>query len=613
MAKQLNYSRRSFGEIRAELYSFLKQYYPDTLSEFGDAAIGSALVEIAAGVGDILGFQADRNAQETQREFAQQRKSLLNIARSNNVQIPNKKAAVTVCNFSVNVPALGDSWDPDYCPRVRAGCQVTGGSKAFETVEDMDFNDELSPSGFPNRSIQVVKKSNGSVDYYIITKQEVVYNGVTKIFRQLLSPADAQPFRKIRLPEQDVLSIVSAVALPGLPDANPTSQQFQDDDIRFHEVKALVQPYIFGENELADQSQTLKTGQWKAISRKFITEFTDRGFAELTFGGGNGDVLSFAETIANAEISGDFLGLEAYLRTTALGETLPGSGTLYVKYRVGGGSDTNIGANVLTQIGNREIVVNGTVPQNVRNVIGSFRATNPLPAFGGKDSFSLEEIRYIIAYNNASQDRCVTLADYYVRTLLMPGKFGAPFKVAAFKDNNKIILSILGLGSDGKLSNTSLDLLKDNIAEYISGYRMANDYVEIRDGRIFHLGYEIKVLVESSAQTGEVISSVALAIADFHNINKSQMNEDVALGPLQEAINNIAGVTNISYLKIYNKTGPGYSPNVVEMSLLDTDTGLIDTSDNFLYGSSDAMFEVKNPLRDIAITVTRPKNKRGNN
>jgi hypothetical protein len=609
MAKQLNYSRRGFGEIRAELFDFLKQYYPDTLSDFSDATIGSALVELAAGVGDILGFQTDRNAQETQREFAQQRKSLLSIARTNNVKIPGKKAAVTVVNFTVNVPPKGDSWDPDYCPRIRAGAQVLGGSKVFETIEDMDFSDANSSSGLPNRSVKIMKNQAGAVDYYVITKQEVVYNGVTKIYRQLLTPTDAQPFRKVKLPDQDVLSITSAVVLAGYPDGNPTDEQFEDDNLRFHEVDALVQPYIFGDNTLADASQTLRTGLWKKVSKKFITEFTDKGYCEMTFGAGQESVTSFNETIANSEINGTYLGLESYLLTTALGQQLPGTGTLYVKYRVGGGADTNLGAGVLTQMGNRQIAVNGTIAENVRKVIGSLTVTNPFPAFGGKDGFSIEEIRYLIAYNNAAQNRCVTLSDYYSRVMLMPGRYGAPFRVSAHKDNNKVIISILGLNPDGTLSNSSMDLLKENIAEYLSAYRMVNDYVEIRDGRIFNLGYEIKVLIEPSAQSGQIISNVALAIADFHNINARQMNEDIPLGPLQEAINSIPGVTNITTLRIYNKTTIGYSPNQVEMDILDTDSGLLDTSDNYLYGSRDAMFEVRNPLRDIVITVDRPQNK----
>lgn len=610
MAKTLNYSRRGYGEIRAEIYDFIRQYYPETLAEFGDAAIGSALVEICAGVADTLGFQADRNVQETQREFAQQRKSLLAIARSNNVKIPGKKAAVTVCNFSVNVPPKGDEPDWDYCPRLLAGAQAIGGGKVFETIEDCDFGSPVSSSNLPNRSIDAVLDAIGRVEYYIITKQVVVYNGVTKISRRTLTPNDAIPFKKITLSDPDVLSITSVVVLPGYPDGDPTAIQFDDDELRFHEVDALVQPYIFGDAEDADASSTLRVGKWKKVGRKFLKEFTDRGYCELTFGGGNGDVETFAETVSASEVSGDFLGLESYLRTTALGQQLPGNGTLFIKYRVGGGADTNIGANVLQSLGSRQMTIGGDLAQNQQVVRNSLRVTNPLPSFGGKDGLSIEEIRYLIAYANAAQNRCVTLGDYWSKIMEMPGKFGAPFRFSVHKENNKIIVSILGLNQDGKLSNTSIDLLKENIAEYLSMYRMVNDYVEIRDGRINNLAYEVKVVVESSAQTGEIINNVALAIADYHNINKWNMNQDIPLSNMLETINNVPNVLNITYLKVYNKVGSGYSPNIIEMDLLDEPTMLIDTTDGFIYGSPDTMFEIKFPLKDIQVTVTRAQNKR---
>jgi len=610
MAKTLNYSRRGYGEIRAEIFDFLRQYYPETLAEFGDAAIGSALVEICAGVADTLGFQADRNAQETQREFAQQRKSLLAIARTNNVKLPGKKAAVTVCNWSVNVPVKGDEPDYDYCPRLLAGAQATGGGKVFETVEDIDFASPVSPSGLPNRSINAVLDGIGRVQYYVITKQEVMYNGVTKTFRRMLTPNDSLPFKKVMLPDMDVLSVTSVVALPGYPDGDPTGAQFYDDDLRFHEVDALAQSYIFGEAEDTDSSLSLRVGNWKKVRRKFLKEFTERGFCELTFGGGNGDIDSFSDTIASSEITGEFLGLEAYLRTTALGEQLPANGTLFIKYRVGGGADTNIGANVLTSIGNRNMTIAGPILANQQQVQRSLRVTNPFPGFGGKDGLSIEEIRYLIAYANSAQNRCVTLGDYYTKVLAMPGRYGAPFRVSVHKDNNKVVVSILGLNQNGKLSNSSMDLLKENIAEWLSMYRMVNDYVEIRDGRINNLAYEVKVLVDSSAQTGEVISNVALSIAEYHNINKFNMNQDIPLSAVLESVNNIPNVLNIMSLKVYNKIGSGYSPNRIEMELLDETTGLINTEDGFIYGAADTMFEIKSPLRDINVTVVRVQNKR---
>jgi hypothetical protein len=40
---------------------------------------------------------------------------------------------------------------------------------------------------------------------------------------------------------------------------------------------------------------------------------------------------------------------------------------------------------------------------------------NPIPALGGKEAPSVEEIRNLVRYNFSAQDRCVTIKDYQRR------------------------------------------------------------------------------------------------------------------------------------------------------------------------------------------------------
>ena len=61
---------------------------------------------------------------------------------------------------------------------------------------------------------------------------------------------------------------------------------------------------------------------------------------------------------------------------------------------------------------------------SVRNTL---TVDNPTPSYGGKDAPSNEEIRYLIKYNASSQNRCVTLKDYYARISQIHPKYGCPF------------------------------------------------------------------------------------------------------------------------------------------------------------------------------------------
>ena len=114
---------------------------------------------------------------------------------------------------------------------------------------------------------------------------------------------------------------------------------------------------------------------------------------------------------------------------------------MYVKYRVGGGADSNVGPNVLTSLGEVFMDTPGedpTINQNVRN---SLEVNNPLPAIGGKEQPSLNEIRNLVKYNFSSQNRCVTVKDYLSRISLMPGKFGIPLELVF--GNREIRLMLL--------------------------------------------------------------------------------------------------------------------------------------------------------------------------
>jgi hypothetical protein len=196
--------------------------------------------------------------------------------------------------------------------------------------------------------------------------------------------------------------------------------------------------------------------------------------------------------------------------------------------------------------------------------------------------------------------------------MLMPGKFGAPFKVTAFKEFNKVVISILGLDETGKLTNTSTSLLKTNVANYLSKYRMVNDYVEVRDGRIYNLGYDFDVLIEDTAQPNDIINKVVQETADFHNIYKARMNDDLLLGRLIQRINRINGVIDTSTYKVYNKLNGNYSSNRVPMAFSDERAGLIYAPELIIHNSKDGIFEIKDPLRDVRVTVKKVKQQSSN-
>lgn len=602
----IRYGSRTFGEIRADLIALIRQTYPEVLSDFTDSSVGAMLIDLNAGVGNNLAINTDRAFQETQLEYAQQKSSILNIAKNMGFNIPARRPSVTVVDISVTVPVLGDRPDPSYYPILAAGAQIVGAGKVFETQDIIDWSSPVSNLGDPNRSILPNLDSNGIIISYTVTKREVVVNGSTNIYKRTVTSSDVVPFFSITLPDPDVLEVDSIILMEGTNySVNPTNAEFNNPDNKYYEVDYLAQQRIFVENSNASQTTTtgLKVGMWLDVTKKFIKEFTPNGYCKVTFGSGDSDVNAFREGFLKEGVSNQYFLLN-FLNNTALGEKLKSGYTLFVKYRTGGGINSNVGAGVLTKFGAYTLTVHGSRQDWKQQVQRSLAVTNPIPAIGGNDGLSIEQIRQLIKYNFSSQYRDVTLTDYLTQLFKMPGRFGSPFRANVFKEVNKIVISILSLDESGKLTNTSNSLLKENIAEYLSQFRMINDYVEIRDGKIFNLAFDIDVYVENISDN-QIANNIINLVREYLDVNDYQMNQDIFLGRLQRQILEANGVINVISIKVYNKVGGQYSNNVISQAFANTATGEIQIINNTIHSTQDSMFEIKYPEKDIRVFLRK--------
>jgi hypothetical protein len=605
MANQgISYSARNFADIRTELINFIKQYYSEIFNDYNDASVGMMLVELNAAVGDILSFHTDRMFQETQIDFAQERSSILAMARTYGLKVPGKRPSLSIVDFSCVVPTLGNTFDITYAPLIREGAQVTGAGKVFEAQSDIDFASPFTIGGIPNRLIEPNVDADGNILSYTLTKREIVINGLTRYFQKVITTNDVRPFFEIILPEQDVLSISSIITLDGTNfNGTPTLDQFLNEDLRWYEVDALADDLIFiPDNAAISDNPGIKPGKYKRVNQKFITEYTDNGFLKVIFGGGSQDISSLSEfgvdqTLINK--IGDFIN------NSSLGVTPTANRTMFIKYRTGGGSSTNIGPNVLTTLGIADVIINGPSVSMNNSVRNSIKVNNPIPAIGGKNEPSVEEIRNLVRYNFSSQNRAVTIKDYQTRIALMPGEFGVPFRCGVTEEQNKIKIYTLGLDSNGKLSNQSTSTLQNNIATYLSDYRMINDYIEISNAKIINLGFEVDLVIDKQFPQGQIITETINTIKDYFDVSKWNLGEDIYLGQLLETINNISGVLNVVEIRVYNKVGGAfYSASEISQPYIDDETRQIDLLGEYkLFGEANAMFEIKRPDNDIKVRV----------
>ena len=602
MSKQISYATRDFAGLREELVDLTKQYYPELISNFNDASIYSVLLDMNAGIADNLHYHIDRVWQETMLDFAQQRQSLFHIAKTYGIKLPGPRPSIALCDFSINVPVRGDKDDERYEGILKSGAQVSGGGQIFEIVEDIDFSSPFNSKGEPNRLKIPNFDGNNRLVSYTITKREAVINGVTRIYRRVISAVDQKPFLKIFLPERNILGVTSVIHKDGSGyGANPTSDEFVSSDNRWYEVKSLIEDKIFVEDPTgASDKDNFKSGDYMGIVNKFFTEYTPENYFSLTFGSGNVDPMDNLDNYMSGTMK---VNLSTFLNNTSLGAVPKSNTTLFVKYRIGGGKETNLGINVINSMDTFDYVVNGPNSSVNDQVNQSLRVTNITPAVGGSDAPTVEEIRNMVAYNFAAQNRAVTLNDYKSMIETMPATFGAPAKVSVMEEDNKVRIKLLSYDETGNLIDTVSNTLKNNVLNYLSKYRMLNDYLDIQSGEVIDLGLEVDLVVNKNENTADIIKSVVQQTSSFFSIDKKKMGDPLLVGDLKTQIGNVVGVVNVIDIRVFNKIGGEYSSAQVAQSFVDDTTKEISQVESTIYMKSNQIYQVRFPNVDIKVRI----------
>jgi hypothetical protein len=600
--KKISYTTRDFQGIRTELINFTRTYYPDLVQNFNDAGVFSVMLDLNAAVTDNLQFHIDRSIQETVLQYAQQKSSIYNIARTYGLKIPGQRPSVALVDFSIIVPAFGDREDLRYCGVLRRGSQVSGAGQPFETVYDIDFSSPINSEGAPNRLKIPNFDSNGKLLNYTITKREVVVNGVTKVFKRAITPNDVKPFFELFLPEKNVLGITSVLLKDGTQYTNvPQPQEFLGLDNRWYEVKALAEDRVFIEDptKVSDQPG-IKVGRYITTNTKFISEYTPEGYLKMTFGGGN---VSAEEQLREFARGGYDMNLSKYSNNLALGAALKSNSTLFVQYRIGGGQSTNLGINTINQIGTVSFFVNGPSESVNTTVVNSLKVNNVTAAIGGADAPTTEEVRQYVSFNFAAQNRAVTVNDYESVLRMMPSQFGAPAKASITEENNKIKIKMLSYDTSGNLTETNSNTLKNNVANYLSNYRMINDYISVETANVIDLSVNVDVVLDASQNQGSIVGKIIDIISNYFNPLTQQLGKNIYVSEIRRLIQNENGVISISDIQFFNNVGGQYSSSQTSQRYSDSATRQIELVADTIFAEPTQIYQIRFPNKDINVRV----------
>ena len=600
--RRISYTVRDFAAIRQELIDYTRKYYPDLVNNFNDASIFSVLLDLNAAVTDNLHYHIDRSIQETVLEFAQQRSSLYNIARTYGLKIPGNRPSVAVCDITINVPVSGDRPNVNYMGTIKAGSQFIGAGQTFENLTDIVFSSQFNASGQPNQKVIPVLDGTNRVISYNITKREFLVNGITKVFKRVITSSDAVPFFNLFLPERNVLNVTSIIQKDGITYENiPAYSEFISPVGRWYEVPALAESRVFVPYAGKTASQGITPGIYIDTNNRFITEFTPENFMKITFGGANSTA---DQQLATFTQTGVIPRLNDYQNNVNLGLIPTPNTTLFIQYRVGGGLESNLGVNVINTVGNLTMVFDGSTNATEQaRVISSVQITNVTAAVGGANPPSIEEVRNLVTYNFSTQNRAVTIGDYYALINRMPGVYGVPAKVGVLELNNQIYIAILSQDTSGKMTQQVPQVLKDNIRTYLNDFRMTNDSLTVQVGKVIDLRFEVSVTLEKATNQSALIADIIDTVSSYMTPLNREMGQNVIISELRKLVQELRGIVSVSDIKVFNMVGGQYSSSQTAQQYLDATTKQIKLVDDTIFAQPTEFYQIRFDTKDIAVRV----------
>lgn len=626
--KEVSYLNKSFVDFKGDLITFIKNYYPNTWTDFNEANPGMIMLELAAYVGDVLSFYVDNSFKENLLAYAEQEGNIISIAQAMGYKPKTIVPATAEVLISQVVPALGASEgyipDANYFLKIDKNSTMSTlapNAVTFRTTEIVDFADPANRVVAPRQldSVTLLPVT------YLVTKKVKVVAG--DIRQETFTFGDPEKFSTITMPDTDVTTISSVV------DA---------DGYEWYEVDYLAQDTIIDDREVsytAAVSESVSPTyamKFRTVPRRFVTRLTTDKKTQIIFGSGRGNVSEDvvyldSQQVANSEYGSRLASVS--LSNTDLLNTdnfglAPANTTITVTYFTGGGINSNVASGTIVQTGqlnilNRTTEFNQTELDLFNLTVGTVTVYNEMPATGGQDGETVEEIRQRSLASYSAQNRIVTRRDYEARTLAMPAKYGAIAKVFAISDSlqskiqeeatpqqqdanirqyvennpkpNAINLYVLGYNQNKKITTLNT-LVKSNLQQYLSQYRMLTDQVNILDAFTVNIGVNFDITVFKNYNMADVVALCLGAVKDYFDIDKWNINQPIRLGDLSLLLNAQDGVQSVNSLQIVNKyfskDGRDYQPYRYDIAEA--------TADGVIYPSLDpCIFEIRYPEDDI--------------
>ena len=601
--RDIKYINRDFSNFRDQLVEFAKNYFPDTYNDFSPASPGMMFIEMASYVGDVLSFYQDTQLQETFLQHAKDPANLYNLA----YMMGYRPKTTSVSEVQIEVTQKVNAVAPNYTPnwnqalvvqpdtRLRA---TTYGDPKFIINDKIDFSysSSLNPT-----EVRIDSIANGFPAEYKLTKRVGAISGELKT--NTYEIGNVEKFLTLTIEDQNIVGVLDIT---------------DNDGHTWYEVPFLGQDTIYEEqsNTATDKNVVPSILRLKKVPRRFVTRLTSQGNLQIQFGAGVNTSASDDEIFLPDPTKvgmGTNQGLSRldfaydpsnFLFSKSYG-IAPSNITLTVRYIVGGGVASNVPANTIN------LVEQVTVSAPDQSKANTLTFNNALPAVGGRDGDTVDELRQNSLRAYSEQNRAVTLQDYAIRSLSLPSLYGSVSKVYVTQDqstnanvlggaydSNPLALSlyVLAYNSEKQVVQAT-DSLKQNLKTYLSQYMLLTDAVNIKDAFIVNVAMKYEIITLPNFVSRDVLLACNTALIEHFDITKWSINQPINISSIYTLLDRVKGVQSVEKIYFENKVGDNYSGYAYDIKGA--------TKGNIVYPSYDpCIFEIKFPEIDIQGRVT---------
>ena len=608
----VNYLNKDFNSLKRALVSYAESYFPNTYRDFNETSPGMMLLEMNAYVGDVTSFYIDQQYREMLLPLAEERRNVMNMAKMFGYKVKPIVPSFVDLTFTSIVDAMTD--DRSFVDYTNAstfaeGIQVKSNFNPdliFETLDVLDFR----VSGSDDIQAPTIGGDDNLVTDYTLTRKVRAISGQTK--SKTFTITSPEKFRKITLPETNVIDIISCIDTNGnewyevdflAQDRVPIKKHYTQDNLRDsayynldgqeyiqdvpvpYSLSYITSPKRFTRETNLDNTTSLIFGNG-ILKNGSIPEndFMDLEQLGIVIPGSSQDLNESIDPLLGNEYS-------------TLGET-PNQTTLTITYRVGGGIDSNSPSATISDRVEDSIIKLHDGGTDISTV------TNETPAIGGKNAESAEEIREKTKAFFATQNRCVTKEDYEARVLNMSSRFGNIAKVYvkrtelpqnfyyqdAFANllatyTDPIVTNIQSVTDALNTEKTNLNIIKENVDTELDNLNIDLDQEELNG----------------------VVGAIQDEISNIDNVNESLNNEKInlltensmiqGLGSIDvSGLDNSQGTIEVNILSYDNNKNLVGNPHALDLGTTDNipqilKSNLVSYLDNFKLLTDDVVVQ----------------------